>query len=150
MNAKKPDPTAETPNPAPEDLQRDAEALLARAHATALLPNEKLELKALLGSDAAHLSLWLGDADQGILFEFFVRDQKGSPPKGAFGLALDFAGGVLAEFFDQGRNGGLPLDYVGHPFDGGVVFARQEKRHLKAEAMADAFLAEHGFSEDGD
>ncbi len=92
------------------------------------------------GPKAGYVRAWVGDETPVVQFELFVRDVPGAGLEGPLGPAVDFLDGVLAEFFEEDRDASLPLDFVGHPYDDTVVFARQEKRDLLAEADAEKWL----------
>jgi hypothetical protein len=137
---KQPDLLHETPTPIDALLAEDLEALLNERYQPHLKTEEALNIKARIGHLAAWLLIRLGDHKAGHVFEFFVREAKNPDLEGSFGLLVDFADGVLAEFFAEDRDAWLPLDFTAQPFEGEIIFARHEFHRFDAEALAEELL----------
>lgn len=135
-----PDVAQETPNDIDVQVCATIAAGLTEQYKAELGDDERFTILAKEGKDAAYLRAWVGDERHIVEFELFVRGVAGEGLEGALGPAVDFLDGVLAEFFEEQRDASLPLDFVGHPYDDTVVFARQEKRDLLAEAEAEKWL----------
>lgn len=135
-----PNVAQETPSDIDPELCSTIAAGLTEQYKSELQTGERFTILAKEGKDAAYLRAWVGDERHVVEFELFVRGVAGEGLEGALGPAVDFLDGVLAEFFEEQRDASLPLDFVGHPYDDTVVFARQEKRDLLAEAEAEKWL----------
>ena len=85
------------------------------------------------------LKALVGTMDKAHLFEIFADSQDLDEDE-QFALLLDFLDGVLEEFFEHERNGGLPLDFAKRTFEGVDILVRQELRNFKAERLADELL----------
>ncbi len=140
-NSKRvPDSDSETPTQAPKALGEKIEAAIQARYEANLDANEAIRLLIKTGQKAAYVRARVGDGQRVMEFEVFVRDVAGPALDGALGPAVDFLDSVLEQYFDADRDAYLPIDYVGHPYEDTVVFARQQARDLVAEAEADKWL----------
>ena len=135
-----PAPDRETPHDVDSELVTSIADGFTEQYGHLLDEDERIAVIAREGPRAAYLRVRVGDVRHVVEFEVFVRDVAGAGLEGALGPAVDFLDGVLTEFFDEDRDASLPLDYVGHPYDDTVVYARQETRDLLAEAEAEKWL----------
>lgn len=101
---------------------------------------EDIFVKGFTGFESAFLEIDIGADTKMHHFEFFTKNLRGDELDGALGLLVDYADGVLEEFFRFKRNRFFPIDFVQREYDGHPVFARHELRNNKAEAMGDALL----------
>lgn len=154
-NPLAPDVERETPQDAdPELLAMAAEALSMRI-AGALGPHDEIELVGKVGNRAAYIRTRVGPRQRPHEMELFVREVPGAGFEGALGVLVDYLDGVLEEWAASGREGTLPLDYEGRPYeleDGGTisVYVRGEVRDLEAEAGATQWLTRNGQGHDED
>jgi hypothetical protein len=128
----------------PEIIRRDlqnmiTDALLER-FSKRLNPSEEIHVNGFTGFECAFLQINIGTDSKTHLFEFFAQNMRGDELDGALGLLVDYADGVLEEFFRFKRNRFFPLDFVQREFDGHPVFARHELINPKAESLGDDLL----------
>jgi len=126
----------------------DVEAALALRYGKELQAGETIRIEASTGPGSAFVRASVGPEARPHRFEVFARGIPGEGLDGALGVVLDFLDGALTEYFDEHRDAYLPLDFVGHPYEGHVVFARSELRDLEAEAAARALLGDEYEDED--
>ena len=136
-DAPKPD---ETPTSILRALRSDLEAALFERHGGRLAKDETIRIDAQTGTGAAKVAATVGDARRGHVFEIFVRGVAGEPLEGALGLVVDYLDSVLEEWFAGEREGNLPLDFEGRPFENTIVFVRSEVHDWVAEAEAARWL----------
>jgi len=75
--------------------------------------------------------------------ETMVSDE-GGPEEALALLMVDYLDAYWNEYFTDGRDTYLPLDWSKHECEGQEIFLRGSVRDLKAEALADELLRTHG------
>jgi len=123
-----------------KDLQNMITDALLERFAKRLAGDEKIDVLGLTGFECAFLEIKIGNESKAHLFEFFTKNLRGDELDGALGLLVDYADGVLEEFFRFKRNKYFPIDFVQREYDGHPVFARHELLNPKADNMADDLL----------
>lgn len=137
-----------TPHAVPEALREQIAGALAETHGRALGDDDGVDVEAFTGAGAAFLAVRVGNDDDAYDFEFFCGDKEGALLDGALGLLVDYADGVLREFFAHDRDAFLPLEFQARRFEGTELLVRSERRALALEDAADRLLAEAGFRDD--
>ena len=138
----------QTPDDVPFTLLDEIARALSRAHGRALSNDERVTVEAFTGDRAAFLAVRVGNHEDAHDFEFFCADKDGALLDGALGLLVDYADGVLKEFFAHDRDAFLPLEFQARRFDGKELLVRSERRALALEDAADRLLAGAGFDDD--
>jgi len=123
-----------------KDLQNMITDALLERFAKRLNSDEEIHVRALTGFECAFLEVKIGNEAKTHLFEFFTKNLRGDELDGALGLLVDYADGVLEEFFRFKRNRYFPIDFVQREYDGHAVLARHELINAKADQMADELL----------
>lgn len=141
-----PAPKTEAPDVLPDDMRAEVEQALNEGYADQLEDGERITVELRTGPRSAWLLARLGTPAKAFELELFTRDVEGELFDGALGLLVDYLDGVLEEWLGNDREGFLPLDFEGRPYDGHVIFARGELRDYEAEAAAEALLAGHSKS----
>ncbi len=138
-----PDLDRETPHLVAGDLLEQTHAALTERFGDRLDDGDAIDLVLRRGDGAGHLWCAVGPSHRPHVFEFFCRDVEGPFAGGALAVLLDFCEGSLEQYFDEDKDAGFALDYVGHPFEGHIVFAKSELRDFHAEQLADEWLKDH-------
>jgi hypothetical protein len=123
-----------------KDLQNMITDALLERFSKRLNAGEDIKVHALTGFESAFLEVKIGNESKTHLFEFFTKNMRGDELDGALGLLVDYADGVLEEFFRFKRNRYFPIDFVQREYDGHAVFARHELINKQAEDMGDDLL----------
>jgi hypothetical protein len=123
-----------------KDLQNMITDALLERFAKRLNSGEEIHVRAFTGFECAFLEVKIGTEARAHLFEFFTKNLRGDELDGALGLLVDYADGVLEEFFRFKRNRYFPIDFVQREYDGHAVLARHELINAQAEEMADELL----------
>lgn len=123
-----------------KDLQNMITDALLERFTKRLNPGEEITVLGLTGFESAYIKICIGTEDKMHVFEFFTQNLRGDELDGALGLLVDYADGVLEEFFRFKRNRYFPIDFVQREYDGHPVFARHQLMNLKAEKMGDELL----------
>jgi hypothetical protein len=123
-----------------KDLQNMITDALLERFAKRLNPGEEIRVRALTGFECAFLEVKIGTESKTHLFEFFTKNLRGDELDGALGLLVDYADGILEEFFRFKRNRYFPIDFVQREYDGHAVLARHELLNSKADQMADELI----------
>jgi hypothetical protein len=123
-----------------KDLQNMITDALLERFAKRLNAGEEIQVRALTGFECAFLEVKIGTDVRTHLFEFFTKNLRGDELDGALGLLVDYADGVLEEFFRFKRNRFFPIDFVQREYDGHAVLARHELINSKADQMADELI----------
>lgn len=139
MNALK-SPRALCPDTIRKDLQNMIMDALNERFTKRLNAGEHIFVEAFTGFESAYLIIRIGNQDKMHEFEFFTKNMRGDELDGALGLLVDYADGVLEEFFRFKRNRFLPIDFVQREYDSHPVFARHELKSPQATSMADELL----------
>ncbi|MCA9508027.1 MAG: hypothetical protein KC505_06385 [Myxococcales bacterium] len=139
MQATK-DPKSLCPEVIRKDLQNMITDALLERFLKRLNPGEKITVKGFTGFECAFLEIRIGTEQKTHLFEFFAKNMRGDELDGALGLIVDYADGILEEFFRFKRNRSFPIDFVQREYDGHPVFARHELINPSATEMADDLL----------
>ncbi len=134
------DPKAQCPDVIRKDLQNMITDALLERFLKRLNPGEDIYVKGYTGFECAFLEIDIGAETKMHHFEFFTKNLRGDELDGALGLLVDYADGVLEEFFRFKRNRYFPIDFVQREYDGHPVFARHELRNQKADKMGDTLL----------
>lgn len=134
------DPKAQCPEVIRKDLQNMITDALLERFAKRLTAGEDISVRGYTGFECAFLEIQIGAETKMHHFEFFTKNLRGDELDGALGLLVDYADGVLEEFFRYKRNRYFPIDFVQREYDGHPVFARHELKNVKAEKMGDAVL----------
>lgn len=134
------DPKAQCPDVIRKDLQNMITDALLERFLKRLNPGEDIYVKGYTGFECAFLEIDIGAETKMHHFEFFTKSLRGDELDGALGLLVDYADGVLEEFFRFKRNRYFPIDFVQREYDGHPVFARHELKSPKADKMGDALL----------
>ena|ERR1700752_1467150 len=134
------DPKAQCPDIIRKDLQNMITDALLERFLKRLNTGENIHVKGFTGFESAFLEIEIGTDLKMHHFEFFTKNLRGDELDGALGLLVDYADGVLEEFFRFKRNRYFPIDFVQREYDGHPVFARHELRNNKAEKMSDTLL----------
>jgi hypothetical protein len=135
-----PDPKTESPEYVPEGMRMDLEQALCEGYAEQLEPGESITVAMRTGPDCAWLEARVGPPGRAFELELFAREVPGELFDGALGLLVDYLDGVLEEWLGKDREGFLPLDFEGRPFEDHIVFVRGELRDYAAEAAAERLL----------
>lgn len=123
-----------------KDLQNMITDALLERFSKRLNPGEEILVRAFTGFECAFLEVKIGTDTKAHLFEFFTKNMRGDELDGALGLLVDYADGVLEEFFRFKRNRYFPIDFVQREYDGHAVLARHELINQKADKIADELL----------
>lgn len=123
-----------------KDLQNMITDALLERFSKRLVAGEDILVRGFTGFECAFLQIEIGSEAKMHHFEFFTKNLRGDELDGALGLLVDYADGVLEEFFRFKRNRYFPIDFVQREYDGHPVFARHELKNHKADKMADATL----------
>lgn len=123
-----------------KDLQNMITDALLERFSKRLADDEDIHVKGFTGFESAFLEIEIGKQDKIHHFEFFAKDMRGDELDGALGLLVDYADGVLEEFFRFKRNRYFPIDFVQREYDGHPVFARHELINKLADEMGDNLL----------
>lgn len=123
-----------------KDLQNMITDALLERFAKRLNAGEQIQVRAFTGFECAFLEVRIGTEVKTHLFEFFTKNLRGDELDGALGLLVDYADGVLEEFFRFKRNRYFPIDFVQREYDGHAVLARHELINSKADRMADELI----------
>jgi hypothetical protein len=123
-----------------KDLQNMITDALLERFSKRLVAGEGISVRGFTGFECAFLEIEIGSETKMHHFEFFTKNLRGDELDGALGLLVDYADGVLEEFFRFKRNRYFPIDFVQREYDGHPVFARHELKNHKADKMADAAL----------
>ncbi len=134
------DPKAQCPDVIRKDLQNMITDALLERFLKRLSVGEDISVKGFTGFECAFLEIDIGSETKMHHFEFFTKNLRGDELDGALGLLVDYADGVLEEFFRFKRNRFFPIDFVQREYDGHPVFARHELKNPKAEGMGDELL----------
>lgn len=134
------DPKSQCPEVIRKDLQNMITDALLERFLKRLNQGEDIAVRGFTGFESAFLEIQIGTQEKMHHFEFFTRNLRGDELDGALGLLVDYADGVLEEFFRFKRNRYFPIDFVQREYDGHPVFARHELRNLKAESAGDELL----------
>lgn len=134
------DPKSQCPEVIRKDLQNMITDALLERFLKRLNQGEDITVRGFTGFECAFLEIQIGIPEKMHHFEFFTRNLRGDELDGALGLLVDYADGVLEEFFRFKRNRYFPIDFVQREYDGHPVFARHELRNLKAETVGDDLL----------
>ncbi len=123
-----------------KDLQNMISDALLERFSKRLNSGEDIHVRGFTGFECAFLEIDIGTAQKMHRFEFFTKNLRGDELDGALGLLVDYADGVLEEFFRFKRNRYFPIDFVQREYDGHPVYARHELNDINAEKMADELL----------
>jgi hypothetical protein len=123
-----------------KDLQNMISDALLERFSKRLNPGEDIHVKGFTGFECAFLEIDIGTPKKMHRFEFFTKNLRGDELDGALGLLVDYADGVLEEFFRFKRNRYFPIDFVQREYDGHPVYARHVLNDQNAEKMADELL----------
>jgi len=123
-----------------KDLQNMITDALLERFSKRLNPGESILVRGFTGFECAFLEIKIGTETRLHLFEFFTKNLRGDELDGALGLLVDYADGVLEEFFRFKRNRYFPIDFVQREYDGQPVFARHELINSDADQKADELL----------
>jgi hypothetical protein len=134
------DPKAQCPEVIRKDLQNMITDALLERFAKRLNPGEDIYVRGYTGFECAFLEIKIGTESKMHHFEFFTKNLRGDELDGALGLLVDYADGILEEFFRFKRNRYFPIDFVQREYDGHPVFARHELKNPKTEKMGDELL----------
>ncbi|HXW60329.1 MAG TPA: hypothetical protein VEK06_02210, partial [Myxococcota bacterium] len=134
------DPKSLCPEVIRKDLQNMIKDALLERFSKRLNPGEQIQVRAFTGFECAFLEVKIGTELKAHLFEFFTKNMRGDELDGALGLLVDYADGILEEFFRFKRNRYFPIDFVQREYDGHAVLARHELINQKADKMADELL----------
>lgn len=134
------DPKSLCPDAIRKDLQNMITDALLERFLKRLNPGEQITVRGYTGFECAFLDIRIGTEQKTHLFEFFAKNLRGDELDGALGLIVDYADGVLEEFFRFKRNRYFPIDFVQREYDGHAVFARHELISPLADTMGDELL----------
>lgn len=134
------DPKSLCPEVIRKDLQNMISDALLERFSKRLNAGEDIHVRGFTGFECAFLEIEIGAPQKMHRFEFFTKNLRGDELDGALGLLVDYADGVLEEFFRFKRNRYFPIDFVQREYDGHPVFARHELNDINAEKMADELL----------
>jgi hypothetical protein len=123
-----------------KDLQNMITDALLERFMKRLHAEEDISVRGYTGFESAFLEIDIGTIEKMHHFEFFTKNLRGDELDGALGLLVDYADGVLEEFFRFKRNRYFPIDFVQREYDGHPVFARHELRNTKAEELSNELL----------
>ena len=140
MNKSAPDLKRECPAVPDPGIREDIEHALELRHQDALDADERITVTIGQGPGAAFITARVGPPTRPHEFTVFAREIAGDDFDGALGVVVDYLDGVLEEYFAGDREGFLPLDFEGRPFEEHIVFVRSDVRNLEAERLADALL----------
>jgi hypothetical protein len=131
---------AQCPQAIRKDLQNMITDALLERFAKRLTADEAIFVRGFTGFESAFLEIQIGSEAKMHHFEFFTKNLRGDELDGALGLLVDYADGVLEEFFRFKRNRYFPIDFVQREYDGHPVFARHELKNLKVDKLGDVLL----------
>lgn len=123
-----------------KDLQNMITDAMNERFTKRLSPGEEITVEAFTGFESAYLVIRVGTPEKLHEFEFFTKNLRGDELDGALGLLVDYADGVLEEFFRFKRNRFLPIDFVQREYDSHPVFARHELKNTVATQLGDELL----------
>lgn len=118
-------------------ILQEAQELLNQLFEGALKSGETIRLEA---SDVQEptLRLYVGTRSKAHVFEFKAETKADE----VLMLLLDYAQGVLTEFFASNRRAGFSVAFTKREFEERVLWVRQEYHDFDAEGAADKLLAQ--------
>lgn len=134
------DPKSLCPETIRKDLQNMIRDALLERFLKRLTAGEGITVEGFTGFECAFIKVCIGTEAKMHVFEFFTKDLRGDELDGALGLLVDYADGVLEEFFRFKRNRYFPIDFVQREYDGHPVFSRHELMSPKSDKMGDELL----------
>ncbi len=140
--------------PFPDALCAELSALLQRSLRPHFKPGEVLTLTGELGHGHCTVSVHLAHPDSGesVVLDVAVETVPNhlDNPLHARDLALDHAQTLLRDFLVNHRIWHLHVSWQAEEVDGKTIWVRGERRNVRLESEADAFLAAHGFGPEGE
>ena len=119
-------------------------AALKKKHRLSLRTTDNVVVTGNFGPDAAFLRCTIGDDKRRVCIEIFVRNVVGEGLDGALGVVVDYLDGVIAAYFESGRNGRFPADFRASHFNEHVVYLRGMIQWPSAIKAANRLLQETG------
>lgn len=113
---------------------------LTERYSKFLTEAEHIELQPSIGENSAYFRIEVGNRTQAHVFEFLINSCE-MPEDGCWDL-LDFADGVLAEFFENDRDAWLELDFAERNFEDRTILVRHNLVKSALEHAGSALLAE--------
>src|ERR1700688_1300550 len=93
------DPKSLCPDVIRKDLQNMITDALLERFTKRLNPGEEITVQGYTGFESAYIKICIGLESKMHVFEFFTKNLRGDELDGALGLLVDYADGVLEEFF---------------------------------------------------
>ncbi len=134
------DPKKLCPHIIRKDLQNMITKGLLERFSKRLNPEEDVQVNGFTGEESAYLIVSLGTEEKMHVFEFFTKNKRGDELDGALGLLVDYADGILEDFFRHKRNRYFPIDFIQNEYDKHPIWAKYELKNLKAESLRDELL----------
>lgn len=121
-----------------------AEQMNKKHHA--FLDDKTFSIKAMLDGDGVYVCVTLTSPDESFVYPVEARlnckEEEILPRKAAL-LLIDYADLYFEDFFAEGQELYLPIDWSGHEYDAVNFELKGQIKNLKVERMADDWLAKH-------